>query len=366
MTIKVLVVDDSAVIRRIVCDVLERDPDLQVVGTASNGRIALDRIERLSPDVITLDIEMPEMDGLETLRELRARRIRTPVIMFSTLTERHASATFEALALGASDYVTKPSNVGSAALAIERVRQDLIPRVKAFARRRTLSSAARPQAKAATPLHATRASAGRRVGIVAIGTSTGGPNALEAVFRALPVDIAVPVVVVQHMPPVFTKILADRLTAKTAWQVYEADHGMRLEPGHAYIAPGDHHMVVSRSSAGGRIEINQQPPENSCRPAVDVLFRSVASSYGAATLALVMTGMGQDGHKGSEQIVAAGGEVFAQDEATSVVWGMPGHIARNGLATQILPLDQIARAIDQRVRRSALTAPRPSMTRVSR
>jgi two-component system chemotaxis response regulator CheB len=194
----------------------------------------------------------------------------------------------------------------------------------------------------------------RRVDLVAIGSSTGGPNALEAVFRALPADIGVPVVVVQHMPPVFTKILADRLSAKSRWQVHEATHGMRLEPGHAYVAPGDHHMVVARAPlSAGRIELNQAPPENSCRPAVDVLFRSVAESHGAGVLALVLTGMGQDGLRGSEHLVKAGAEVLAQDELTSIVWGMPGNVARAGLATELLALERIPAAIESRARRSA-------------
>jgi two-component system chemotaxis response regulator CheB len=362
--INVLVVDDSAVIRRLVSDVIESDPALAVIATAPNGRIALQKIEQLRPDVVTLDIEMPEMDGLATLRELRNRRIRTPVIMFSTLTERHATATLEALALGAADYVTKPANAGSASRAIERVRDDLLPRVKAFARRAGSQTSPVPPIAPSVPRRApavrrTNDAATRPVELVAIGASTGGPNALEAVFRALPVTIGVPVVVVQHMPPVFTKMLADRLTAKSAWHVHEAVDGMALEAGHAYIAPGDHHLTVSRASFGaGRAIVSSGPPENSCRPSVDVLFRSVAATRGAGGLGVVMTGMGQDGLRGAELLVEAGGEVFAQDEATSVVWGMPGYVARAGLATELVPLDSIAAAIEQRVHRASTAPPR--------
>jgi two-component system chemotaxis response regulator CheB len=360
--IRVLVVDDSVVIRRLVSDVIESDPELSVIATAQNGRVAIERIEELRPDVVTLDIEMPEMDGLATLRELRQRRIRTPVIMFSTLTERHATATLEALALGAADYVTKPANVGSTSRALERVRDDLIPRIKAFARRAGAAAPTTLRAsatRAPAPLRTTtplRPAPTRRraIELVAIGASTGGPNALEAVFRSLTPEIGVPVVVVQHMPPVFTKILADRLTAKTQWQVHEAAHGMPLEPGHAYVAPGDHHLTVERAPlSAGRAVVTDGPAENSCRPSVDVLFRSVAAARGAACLGVVLTGMGQDGWRGAEALVAAGAEVLAQDEASSVVWGMPGYVARAGLASELVPLDGVAGAIERHVRRAA-------------
>jgi two-component system chemotaxis response regulator CheB len=364
--IRVLVVDDSVVIRRLVSDVIESDPELSVVGTAANGRLAIQKLEQLQPDVVTLDIEMPEMDGLATLRELRNRRIRIPVIMFSTLTERHATATLEALALGAADYVTKPANVGSTTRALERVRDDLIPRIKAFARRsKGLPSATTPAAPrpAATPVATRPASTrpARPVDIVAIGASTGGPNALEVVFRNLAPGIGVPVVVVQHMPPVFTKILADRLSAKSPWLVHEAVDGMVLEAGHAYIAPGDHHLAVARAPlSAGRVVVSRGPAENSCRPAVDVLFRSVAASHGAGALAVVMTGMGQDGLRGAEVLRDAGADVIAQDEASSVVWGMPGYVARAGLASEVVPLDGIAPAIERRVRRATLASARPA------
>ncbi|HEX7097052.1 MAG TPA: chemotaxis response regulator protein-glutamate methylesterase [Acidimicrobiales bacterium] len=366
--IRVLVVDDSVVIRRLVSDVIDSDPELQVVGTAANGRIALTKVEQLQPDVITLDIEMPEMDGLATLRELRDRHVRTPVIMFSTLTERAAAATLDALSLGAADYVTKPSNAGSTEVALQRVRDDLIPKIKTFGRRSLGVMIATPLTRAAArpavaaPVRRPVLGARPRIQIVAIGTSTGGPNALEAVFRRLNPDIGVPVVVVQHMPPVFTKILADRLSAKTAWEVHEAAHGMRLEPAHAYVAPGDFHMMVEHTAFGlGRVVLDKGPAENSCRPSVDVLFRSVAASHAASALGVVMTGMGQDGLRGCQMLVAAGAEVIAQDEATSVVWGMPGYVTRAGLASEVLPLDTIPSAIERRVRQKAATGIAPQI-----
>jgi two-component system chemotaxis response regulator CheB len=354
--IKVLVVDDSSVVRRIVTEVLGRHPEVTVVGTAANGALALSKLPQLAPDVVVLDLEMPEMDGLTTLTELRKTHPRMPVIIFSTLTERGAVATLDAFARGASDYVTKPTSAGTGTQAQERIEQELLPKIKALGSRATLPLSPTP---AIRPAVAT----GGRVDLIAIGVSTGGPNALAAVIPALPADFPIPIVVVQHMPPVFTKILADRLTAKSAWQVHEAADGMLLEAGHAYIAPGDHHLTVVRAPLSpGRVVVDQAPAENSCRPSVDVLFRSVAASHGAGVLAVVMTGMGQDGLRGAQLLTDAGAEVLAQDEASSVVWGMPGYVARAGLATELVPLDGIANAIERRVRRSPVAAASSAVT----
>jgi len=367
--IRIVVVDDSVVIRRVLADILNADPDIEVVATASNGRLGLERIAQYKPDLVTLDIEMPEMDGLAAVKELRRTDRRTPVIMFSTLTERGGSATLEALSLGANDYVTKPASTGSPTAAMERVRTDLLPRIKALVGRgasvpRTVAgSTATPVAPVVTrPPRAV----GAPVEIVAIGTSTGGPNALEQVLTSLPGDLRVPVVIVQHMPPLFSRLLAERLDTKTPLTIVEAEPGMRLRPGLVVIAPGDFHMVL-RQTLAGDVEVltNQNPPENSCRPAVDVLFRSVAQVYGARALGVVMTGMGQDGMLGSRALVEAGSEVLAQDESTSVVWGMPGAVAREGLASALLPLPQIASTIDRRVRRAS-HAPTPVTTGTSR
>jgi two-component system chemotaxis response regulator CheB len=367
--IRIVVVDDSVVIRRVLTDILNADPEIDVVATASNGRLGLERIAQYQPDLVTLDIEMPEMDGLAAVKELRTTDRRTPVIMFSTLTERGGSATLEALSNGANDYVTKPGNTGSPTAAMERVRTDLLPRIKALVGRgasvpRTAAgSTATPVAPVVTrpPRAATSP-----IEIVAIGTSTGGPNALEEVLTQLPGDLGVPIVIVQHMPPLFSRLLAERLDTKTSLRIVEAEPGMRLEPGLVVIAPGDYHMVLRQTLAGGvEVLTNQNPPENSCRPAVDVLFRSVAQIYGPRSFGVVMTGMGQDGMLGARALVDAGAEVIAQDEATSVVWGMPGAVAREGLATALVPLPQIASTIDRRVRRLS-HAPTPVTTGTSR
>jgi two-component system chemotaxis response regulator CheB len=353
--IRVLVVDDAVVFRRLLTEVLSSDPALEVVGTAPNGRIALARVPQVAPDVVVLDVEMPEMDGLTTLAELRKSYPRLPVIMFSALTERGARATLEALSLGAADYFTKPESPDGLQASLDVVRGQLIPGIKALcaksvlpvteAKGWTAPAAERPDRPAAAPT-AVR----KPVHLLAIGTSTGGPNALADVLRRLPADFPVPIVIVQHMPPMFTRLLAERLSAEFAIPVQEATSGAVLRPGRALIAPGDYHMTVVKDGPQFRTLLNQEAPENSCRPAVDVLLRSVAAACGANTLAVILTGMGQDGLRGCEAIRSAGGRVVAQDEATSVVWGMPGCVARAGLADRVLPLGEIGDEILQRVR----------------
>jgi two-component system chemotaxis response regulator CheB len=359
-SINVLVVDDAVVVRKIISDVLAEDPMLKVVGTAANGRIALQKLTQVNPDLVTLDIEMPEMNGLETLKEIRRTHPHLPVIMFSTLTSRGASDTLDALALGASDYVTKPANVGSVGAAQQRVREDLIPKIKALCR---IDPPVQPTAiEAPKPVRPAteRPAPGRtevadrtaqQVDVLAIGVSTGGPNALAALLPSLPKDLPVPVVIVQHMPPMFTKLLADRLDSQSQIHICEASGGETLTPGVVYIAPGNYHMTVERSGAHVVTALNQAPQENSCRPAVDVLFRSVARVFRDHALALVLTGMGQDGLRGAEEIRHYGGRVLAQDEATSVVWGMPGFVAQAGLAERVLPLGSIAGEIINRCAR---------------
>lgn len=346
---RILVVDDSVVIRKVLCDILSSDPEMEVVGTASDGRIGLAKIAQLHPDLITLDVEMPVMNGLETLAELRKLYPQLPVVMFSTLTERGAAATLDALSLGASDYATKPSNTGSPALAIAAVRAELIPKIKALcskpARKLTSLAPPRPLMPVLRPTH-------RRIEIVAIGTSTGGPNALAEVLPVIPKNFPVPIVLVQHMPPLFTRLLADRLGAHSAIVVEEGSAETILCPGHAWIAPGNFHMTVKRAGIGSRLDLNQNPPENSCRPAVDVLFRSVAEVYGASVLSVVMTGMGSDGVKGAQRIRERGGEVIIQDEASSVVWGMPGLVHSSGQADAVYPLNQLGEEITRRVLQS--------------
>lgn len=361
--IRALVVDDSAVIRRLVSDVLASDREIEVVGFAADGRIALAKIPQVNPDVIVLDVEMPVMNGLEALRELRKTYLRLPVIMFSTLTERGASATLDALALGASDYVAKPSNAGSATAARQRIRDELIPKIKAHCAavpELGISPATpRPDAPFPSNLPARPLRSGsERVDVVAIGVSTGGPNALAELIPQLPANLPVPVLIVQHMPPIFTRFLAERLSAKSQIPVSEGRPGEAVKAGPVRVAPGDFHMVVERAGGIVRIGTHQGPPENSCRPAVDVLFRSVAEVYGAHALGVVMTGMGQDGLRGCQCICEAGGQVLAQDQATSVVWGMPGFVARAGLADKVLPLGQLAGEIVRRVWRQRISGNR--------
>ena len=357
---RVLVVDDSVVVRRMVADVLAAEPDIEVVGTAANGRIALTKIELLRPDVVTLDIEMPVLDGLQTLPLLRESSPDLPVIMFSTLTERGATATLTALELGADDYVTKPSDTRSLDEARAAVRESLVPKVLALAARARMRAAVRPAreeggarplrpAPAPSPVRLRRHVPAARIAVLGIGSSTGGPEALTQVLCALPADLPVPVLVAQHMPPVFTARFAERLDEKTPFTVREAVAGDRLRPGHVYVAPGDWHLRVAGTVLEPRIALDQGPAEHYCRPAVDPLFRSLAEVYGAATLALVLTGMGHDGAAGCVEIARVGGQVIAQDEATSVVWGMPGAVAAAGVADEVLPLGEVAPAVARRV-----------------
>ncbi|MEU8229734.1 chemotaxis response regulator protein-glutamate methylesterase [Actinoplanes sp. NPDC048967] len=390
--IKVLVVDDSVVVRRLIVDSLTGASGIEVVGTAANGLLAQAKIDQLKPDAVTMDIEMPQMNGIEAVRELRKRHKQLPVIMFSTLSAAGASATLEALSAGATDYVTKPSNVGSIAESIAAVREQLVPKIHALAGRRPppgpparpgpspgrpglgpppvgrpggpvpgrpglapLRPAGPAAAGPARPVR--RAGAPGRVDILAIGSSTGGPDALTKVLQALPADLPVPIVVTQHMPPVFTRMFAERLDRSTSLRVVEAGDGMELAPGTVYIAPGDKHLVLQRRSTATLTQLSGAPPENSCRPAVDVMFRSVAALFGASAFATVLTGMGYDGRGGAKVLREAGAEVLAQDEASSVVWGMPGAVVGAGLADEILPLDRIAAALIQRVQTGRVARP---------
>ncbi len=350
LPVRVLIVDDSVVVRKLLCEALATSTEVKVAGTASSGAIALAKIPQLNPDVITLDIEMPGLNGIQTLVEIRKLYPKLPVIMFSTLTERGAAITLEALSLGASDYATKPSNSESLASAMERVRQELVAKIVCLAGR---GSHAVP-APAISPHK--RKPGGQRIDILAIGTSTGGPNALGEVIPYLPEDFPVPVVVVQHMPPVFTRLLAERLNSRSPLSVCEGEAGRPLEPGQVWIAPGDHHMTVARKGTGTILNLNQEPPENSCRPAVDVLFRSVAQICGPNVLAVVMTGMGSDGARGALHIWEAGGEILVQDEASSVVWGMPGAVVNAGVADKICTLPEISQEIVRRVTSSRARA----------
>jgi two-component system, chemotaxis family, protein-glutamate methylesterase/glutaminase len=340
--LRVLVVDDSVVIRRLVTHVLSEDPEIEVVGSAATGSIALQRIPQLNPDAITLDIEMPEMDGIETLRRIRRKYPGICVIMFSTLTERGAASTLEALAAGANEYVTKASNAGSLDRSLESLRKELVPKIKQFFtfEKDSVHAASEPPGPT-TLAHSLCPAIRPRPQVAVIGVSTGGPAALAEAVPMFPRDFPLPNLVVQHMPPMFTRLLAERLQQRSALEVREASDGMKIERGRVIIAQGDYHLRIAKEGAHVVARLDQSPPENSCRPAADVLFRSVADQYGGACIAAVMTGMGQDGFRGAEVLKARGAYVIAQDEQTSVVWGMPGYVAKAGLADAVLPLRAI-------------------------
>jgi two-component system chemotaxis response regulator CheB len=355
--IRVLIVDDSSVTRKVLADGLAGDPSVEVVGSAANGHIALGKIPQVHPDLVTLDVEMPGMNGLETLAELRKSYPKLPVIMFSSLTELGAATTLDALALGASDYATKPSNTGSLEVTLKQIREQLIPKIKALCSEKSTPPPVklpddlyRPPTGISTPFVA-------RVDVLAIGASTGGPNALAELIPAIPADFPVPIVIVQHMPPVFTRLLAGRLNDKSKLTVQEGQPGQVIHPGEAWIAPGDFHMTVERLGTTIRLATNHDPPENSCRPAVDPMFRSAAASFGPNVLAIVLTGMGYDGVNGAQHIRERGGQVYVQDEASSIVWGMPGQVAAAGFANAVYPLSSLASEIVRRVAMKRSLAP---------
>ncbi len=334
--VRVMIVDDSAVIRGVIARWIAADAGLAVAASVSNGRAAVEQIKAVDPDVVVLDIEMPEMDGITALPLLLKACPKAKIIMASTLTRRNAEISIKALSLGATDYVPKPTSVG-AGDAAEAFRRDLCDKINALGRRRQAAVRAVPAQGGALSL---RKASMVKPQIVAIGSSTGGPQALNQVMAALAPHLNVPVVITQHMPATFTAILAETLSRHSGLKCTEGADGMMLEPGRVYVAPGDHHMLIQ--GRGGPIKLTQTPPENFCRPAVDPMFRSIAAAYGAATLAVVLTGMGADGREGARAVAGAGGTVLAQDEATSVVWGMPAAVAQAGLASAVLPLPAVA------------------------
>lgn len=362
--IRVLVVDDAVVMRKLISEALSRDPEIEVVGTAANGHIGLQKITQVNPDIITLDVEMPDMDGLQMLRELRKTYPKLPVIMFSTLTSRAAASTLQALGEGATDYVTKPANVGNVSESIQKLNEEMVPKIKLHCgctNHRSLLAETKPR----VPVNNSPSAVDRAIEILCVGTSTGGPNALAEFFNTIPANFPVPIVIVQHMPPLFTAMLAQRLEAHAKLRFHEGMEGQAVESGHVYIAPGGKHMEVIKQGAKVVLHLTEEPPENSCRPAVDVLFRSVVKAYQTHVLGVVMTGMGQDGLRGCELIKENHGQVLVQDEASSVVWGMPGYVAHAGLADRILPLDQLAGEVVRRVEKSRALVPNNFNSKVS-
>ena len=345
--IRVLIVDDSAVMRSLLRSVISSDPSLEIAGTALNGETALDAIQDLRPDMVLLDVEMPVMDGLVTLRNLRERGHRMPVIMCSSLTQRGARVTIEALAAGASDYVAKPAGQTSPAAAASALAQELLPKIHALMPAmplRGLSPDLQSTLSLPTPPNRFE-TALSAPSIVVIGVSTGGPAALDILLPSLPADFPLPVLVVQHMPELFTGLLAERLAGYCPLKVREAAEGDVVRPGHIFIARGDWHLEVLAAAHVGQpptLHLTQREPENHCRPSVDVLFRSASAAYGAGVLAVVLTGMGSDGLAGSRAVRTRGGLVLAQDDATSAVWGMPGAVTRAGLTNHVLPIQAIS------------------------
>jgi len=349
-----LVIDDSAIYRKIVRDVLGTLPDVEVVGIARDGIEALNQLELLQPDLATLDVEMPGLNGLEVLKELRQRSPKTKAIMVSSLTKEGAEATMQALQLGAFDFVTKPVGSGptegarllGAALKekLEALRFATRQRFAVPPRITTPKQSASPFAGVAVSSQLSL-SGRRRTGCyaaVALGVSTGGPDALRQLLPSLPATFPLPIFIVQHMPPVFTKSFATMLDGRCQLRVKEAEHGDIVQAGQIYIAPGGHQMKVSHAGGRTRIQITDDAPECNCRPSVDYLFRSVAEVYGSETLAVIMTGMGHDGTAGLRMVKRVGGAILAQDAESCVVWGMPRVITEEGLADSVVPLSKLA------------------------
>ncbi len=419
MMSKVLVVDDSIVFRKILIESLSNQRCIRVLEACSNGKDALVKIRQLKPDVVVLDVEMPEMDGMQTLQEIKRQKLDVGVIMFSGLTQEGAQITFDALSKGAFDFVPKPSGSGNFYESVQKTRRELTDRITAYMETKSSfvqikrpaqppplikqlepeeqkqqeemplknintpvqqplsprqeipqtqkimtpprhniikipkQPSESPAAKIAAqktvdrPRPAPKVFFPGKIEAVGIGISTGGPNALNEMIPKIPSSFTVPVFIVQHMPPVFTTQLAKRLDEKSPLKVVEAQDNMPVEPATVYLAPGDFHMTVSIVNSQKIIKLNQDAPENSCRPAVDVLFRSLASVYGSRALAVIMTGMGQDGLKGAVLMKEKGAYIFAQDKETSVVWGMPRFVTEAGLADKICPLSDIANCILQ-------------------
>ena len=348
-SIRLLLVDDSAAIRGILSKTLREIPGIKVTGTAADGEKALNFLEKEQVDIVLLDIEMPVMDGIETLRRIRKKHPRLPVVMFSSLTERGAKATLEALVAGANDYVPKPTATDNDSI-VARIESELVPKLRAVYRPPVKSKdwGNETASKRLMP-PVPRKTNSQDISVLVIGVSTGGPSALAEVLPHLAVANAPPIVVVQHMPKEFTGLLAERLSKMCKHRVSEAHHGQALQQEHIYLAPGGSHLEIQKHGKEAKLVLHDGPPENSCRPSADVLFRSAAKIFHSGTLALILTGMGNDGLQGCKMIASEGGVVIAQDEPSSVVWGMPGHVVRAGIADTVLSLDRIGPDIAMRI-----------------
>jgi two-component system chemotaxis response regulator CheB len=363
--VRVMLVDDSAVIRGLIARMIEGEPGLRVAASVGNGQMAVDRLKSLPVDVIILDIEMPVMDGLTAIPKLLEIKPDVKIIMASTLTEKNADISLRALQAGATDYVPKPTATREISGGdtfkhelLEKIRQlGLVSRRPPSTPGAAAKAPATKVERAARPLYdkpiQLRSGSSTRPRILAVGSSTGGPQALFKLFKDVRPEINMPVVITQHMPATFTTILAEHIAKASGWPCAEASDGMPLQAGHIYVAPGDYHMTVEKSGTGMVIRTNQNPPENFCRPAVDPMLRSLAAEFGGSVLAVILTGMGHDGRDGAKVLVEAGGTVLAQDEASSVVWGMPGAVATAGLCEAVLPLGDLGPHIMNKLRTRA-------------
>lgn len=343
--IKVLIVDDSAFMRKALTSMLQEDPEIKVVGAARDGLEAIQMVQELKPDIVTMDVEMPRMDGITALKEIMSKN-PVPVIMVSSLTTEGAKVTLEALELGAVDFI--PKNLSELSVNIVKIKGMLLEKIKTIAKRGIVKR--RPVVKSSEPRvetakfepPRTRVSTERKVGIVSIGTSTGGPKALQDIIPKLPKDFPVPIVIAQHMPPNFTKPFAERLNQLSQLTVKEAEEGEPLKVGVVYVAPGRGHMRLKRRGIETFISISEDREEFIYRPSVDALMLSVAECFPGRSLGVILTGMGNDGAKGAKRIKETGGRVFAQSEDTCVVYGMPKAVVDAGLADKIVPLDEMA------------------------
>ncbi len=366
LSLRVLVVDDTIIYRKVVSDVLKEIPGVKVIGSAQNGKVAISMIERLKPDLITLDVEMPEMNGLQVLEEIKKRGLDVGVVMVSTLTQRGAETTMRALELGAFYFIPKPET-GSMEESKKAISSSIEPIIKAFSSKkkikRLLSKGrpATPTGKEETKEATQQSTVLRqpklrdkkvRSEVVAIGVSTGGPNALAEVIPRLPGDLGVPVLIVQHMPPLFTACLAKNLNSKSSLEVVEAKDGVEIRPNYVYIAPGGKQMKIAsaRGNRSKHIKITDDPPENNCKPSADYLFRSVAHTYKSKATGVIMTGMGSDGTLGLKLMKRFGATIIAQNEESCVVFGMPKKPIEEGIADLVSPLDQIATEIVKTVK----------------
>lgn len=356
--VRMLVVDDSTLFRKVVRDVVASHPLVDVVGVAGDGKQAIEKIEELRPDLVTLDMQMPVVDGLEVLRSLRAKQISTGVIMLSSFTAQGAQETIQALELGAFDFILKP-RTSSFEESMSELRTSLLPKIDAYASSKLgIASAATPSAvptaasrpgpttkptRTPTPLSMPMLFDTNRV--IVIGISTGGPSALTRLIPALPADLSVPVAIVQHMPPLFTKSLADDLARSARVPVVEAEDGMAFRKGVVHIAPGGKQMRLAGNFVAPVVQITDDAPEKNCKPSVDYLFRSAVAMFGKGTIACVMTGMGDDGCDGARLVKQAHGYVIAQDQASCTVYGMPRMVIESGLANEVCCLEDIGSAL---------------------